>query len=32
MRDKQCEVIRRELEEGTLNEEFRVNAAEHVRG
>lgn len=32
MRDKQCDEIRRELEEGTLNEEFSITAAEHMRG
>ena len=32
MRDKQCEVFRRELEEAALNEEFSVAAAEHLRG
>ena len=32
MKDKQCEVIRRELEELTLNDEFSVAAAEHMRG
>lgn len=32
MRDKQCEVICRELEELSLNEEFSVAAAEHLRG
>ena len=32
MRDKQCEVIRRELEEVALNEEFSGAAAEHMRG
>ena len=32
MRDKQCEVIRRELEELTLNEEFSVATAAHIRG
>ena len=31
MRDKQCELIRRELEELTLDEEFSVAAAEHTR-
>jgi hypothetical protein len=32
MRDKQCEVIRRELEEVALNEEFSGATAEHMRG
>ena len=32
MRDKKCEVIRRELEEQSLNDEFSVTAAEHLRG
>lgn len=31
MRDKQCNVIRRELEEVALNEEFSVATAGHVR-
>src|ERR1044072_4683388 len=32
MRDKQCEEIRRELEEVALNEEFSGAAAEHMGG
>ncbi len=32
MRDKQCEVIRQELEELSLNDEFSVAAAGHLRG
>lgn len=32
MRDKQCNVIRRELEALALNEEFSVTAAGHIRG
>lgn len=32
MRDKQCEVIRRELEELTLNEEFSAGTVAHMRG
>ncbi len=32
MREKQCEVIRRELEEVALNDEFSGAAAEHLRG
>lgn len=32
MKDKQCDLIRRELEELTLNEEFSVAAANHLRG
>lgn len=31
MRDKQCEVIRRELEEAALNEQFSGKAAEHMQ-
>lgn len=31
MKDKQCELIRRELEELTLKEEFSAGAAEHLR-
>jgi hypothetical protein len=30
MKDRQCEVIRRELEEAALNEEFRATAASHL--
>lgn len=32
MRDKQCEEIRRELEEVALNDEFSVTAARHLQG
>jgi hypothetical protein len=32
MKDKQCDVIRRELEDLTLNQEFSGPAAEHLRG
>jgi hypothetical protein len=32
MRDKKCEVIRRELEELSLNQQFSGAAAEHMRG
>ncbi|HEU4795381.1 MAG TPA: hypothetical protein VFT02_07110 [Pyrinomonadaceae bacterium] len=31
MRDKQCEVVRRELDQSALNEEFGGAAAEHMR-
>jgi len=30
MKDRQCEVIRRELEEAALNEEFRASAESHL--
>ncbi|MCA1577167.1 MAG: hypothetical protein LC794_07375 [Acidobacteria bacterium] len=30
MKDRQCEMIRRELEETALNEEFRASAANHL--
>lgn len=31
MKDRQCEVIRRELEEVALNDEFSANAASHLK-
>src|ERR1043165_5258767 len=31
MKDTRCELVRRELEELTLNDEFSANAAEHLQ-